>query len=101
MSETQSILYPAFQKYYSALKNLDKFRKHNDFFENISYLDNFFSEMRSVTFVLQKSIANTSFKELYEQKCAEYFATELSRWFNEKRVEVQHKNPFALEKRFL
>ena len=52
-----SLLYPAMQKFYSALNSLDKFGKEKNFFENISSLDTFFSEYRNITFVLQKSLA--------------------------------------------
>lgn len=38
------LLYPAYQKFYSAISCLERFRKEQDFFENISCLDTFFSE---------------------------------------------------------
>lgn len=50
------LLYPAYQKFYSAISCLERFRKEQDFFENISCLDTFFSEYRSITLVMQKSL---------------------------------------------
>ena len=38
------LLYPAYQKFYSAISCLERFRKEQDFFENISCLDTFFSD---------------------------------------------------------
>lgn len=91
-----NIMYGAFQKYYSALLNLRRFDKENDFFNNISCLDNFFSEFRSITFVLQKSIAHTKYKSLYEK----YRQTYLSdcKWFVEKRNQTIKEEPFPLVK---
>lgn len=37
-----SILYTAYQKFYSALSALEQFDKEKDFFDNISNLDKFF-----------------------------------------------------------
>ena len=91
-----SIMFGAFQKYYSALLNLRKFDKEKDFFNNISCLDNFFSEFRSITFVLQKSIAHTKYEGLYEK----YRQTYLSdcKWFVEKRNQTIKEEPFPLIK---
>lgn len=91
-----SIMYGAFQKYYSALVNLRNFDKENDFFNNISCLDNFFSEFRSITFVLQKSIAHTKYKSLYET----YRDKNLSdcNWFIKKRNQTIKEEPFPLIK---
>lgn len=47
------LMYPAYQKYYSAICNLKRFGIEKNFFDNISSLDNFFSEYRSVTMVMQ------------------------------------------------
>ena len=60
-------LFPALQKYYSALNSLERFNKEANFFDNISALDSFFSEYRNVRFVLQKSIAHTDYKTIYEK----------------------------------
>lgn len=35
-------LFPALQKYYSALNSLERFNKEANFFDNISALDSFF-----------------------------------------------------------
>lgn len=41
---TNGLLYSAYHKLYSALNSLEKFEKGTSFFDNISHLDNFFSE---------------------------------------------------------
>lgn len=97
----RGLLYPALHKFYSALNSLEKFGKGNDFFDNISYLDNFFSEYRNITFVLQKSIAHTEYEEVYEKNRDKYLVNETGKWFIEKRNEVLKQHPFNLEKRVL
>ena len=92
-----SLLYPAMQKLYSALNNLEKFSKENNFFENISSLDTFFSEFRNITFVLQKSLAHTDFIDDYNELRDEYLSE--CRWFVEKRNETTKQQPFQLVKK--
>ncbi|WP_165045563.1 hypothetical protein [Dysgonomonas sp. ZJ709] len=94
----KGLLYPAMHKFYSALNSLEQFGKGKNFFDNISYLDNFFSEYRNVTFVLQKSLAHTEYKEIYEEYRAKYLINETCKWFLEKRNEVLKQQPFDLEK---
>ena len=53
------LLYSAYQKFYSALINFDRFDKEGDFFSNISCLDAFFSEYRNITFAMQASLKHT------------------------------------------
>lgn len=65
MNNSRGLLYPAMHKFYSALSSLEKFEKGSNFFDNISYLDNFFSEYRNITFVLQKSLSNTILMSTY------------------------------------
>lgn len=99
MSESsRGLLYPAMHKFYSALNSLEQFGKGKNFFDNISYLDNFFSEYRNITFVLQKSLAHTEFKEIYEKNRERYLVNETCKWFLEKRNEVLKQQPFDLEK---
>ena len=93
---TESIMYGPFQKFYSALLNLEKFNKESDFFNNISCLDNFFSEFRNITFVLQKSIVHTEYKSLYEKYREKYLSD--SKWFVEKRNQTVKEEPFPLIK---
>ena len=59
------ILYPAYQKLYSALHNLDQFNTEKSFFDNIASLDNFFSEFRNVTFVIQYKMKTEYQKKIY------------------------------------
>ena len=44
------LLYPAYQKFYSALSCLERFEKEQNFFDNISSLDNFFAELLLLRF---------------------------------------------------
>lgn len=97
----ESLLYPAMHKFYSALNSLEQFEKGKNFFDNISHLDNFFSEYRNITFVLQKSLAHTEFKEIYEQNREKYLVNETCKWFIDKRNEILKQHPFNLEKRII
>lgn len=72
------LLYPAYQKFYSAISCLERFGKENDFFSNIANLDTFFSEYRSITLVMQKSLAHTSHIEFYKEASTGYFDS----WLN-------------------
>lgn len=101
MNNSRGLLYPALHKFYSALNSLEKFEKGTNFFDNISYLDNFFSEYRNVTFVLQKSLANTLFMPTYEKLRNQYLVNDVGKWFIEKRNEVLKQQPFNLEKRIV
>ena len=96
---TKGLLYPAMHKFYSALNSLEQFQKGNNFFDNISCLDNFFSEYRNITFVLQKSLAHTEYENIYEEYREKYLLNETCKWFVEKRNEVLKQHPFNLEKR--
>ena len=84
------LLYPAYQKFYSALKNLQRFDKENNFFDNVSSLDSFFSEYRSITLVLQKSLAHTPYIERYKVLAKEKFSDS---WMNDQRVKTVHIHP--------
>lgn len=95
----KGLLYPAMHKLYSALQNLEKFNKCNDFFDNISYLDSFFSEYRNITFVLQKSVKKTEFEDIYFANRDKYLSGEISKWFIDERNKVLKEHPFKLEKR--
>lgn len=95
----RGVLYPALHKFYSALQCLEKFEKGNDLFDNIAHLDSFFSEYRNVTFVLQKSLSHTVYKELYEKKRDKFLMNETGRWFINKRNKITKEHPFELEKK--
>lgn len=101
MNNSRGLLYPALHKFYNALSSLEKFEKGTNFFDNISYLDNFFSEYRNVTFVLQKSLANTQFMSTYEELRNRHLVNNVGKWFVEKRNEVLKQQPFNLEKRIV
>ncbi len=98
MGVNHNLLVPAAQKLYSALKGLDSFSKHNDFFDNISSLDTFLSEYRNVTFVIQKSLAHTGLLPVYEEIRDNYLTKDWSKWFTDKRNEVIKEHPFPLQK---
>lgn len=98
MAANDNILVPAAQKLYSALSSLERFSKHNDFFDNISSLDSFLSEYRNITFVIQKSLAHTDLLSVYEEIRNEFLSGDLGKWFVEKRNEVLKEHPFKLQK---
>ena len=89
------LLYPAYQKYYSALRNLDRFDKEADFFDNITCLDGFFSEYHNVTFVIQSQLKHTEHFGLYELARRTHLK---DHWFAEKRNETIKQAPFQLVK---
>lgn len=89
------LLYPAYQKLYSALSSLERFRKESDFYDNISCLDTFFTEYRNVTFVIQSQLKHTEFFEEYKKNRDRYLT---DHWFVEKRNETTKQQPFRLQK---
>lgn len=90
------LLLSAYQRFYSALNNLDKINKENNFFDNISCLDTFFSEFRNITFVMQKSLAHTEYISAYARNRDRYLADSI--WFVRKRNETTKEQPFQLIK---
>lgn len=101
MKNSRGLLYPALHKFYSALSSLEKFEKGSNFFDNISHLDNFFSEYRNITFVLQKSLAKTEFRSVYEKLRDKYLINDVGKWFLGKRNSIVKEQPFDLEKRIV
>jgi len=93
----KSLMYPAMQKFYSALSSLDKFNKEGNFFKNISSLDTFFSEFRTITLVLQKSLKHTEYWPIYGKNQKLYLGEDC-KWFIEKRNEITKEQPFQLTK---
>lgn len=89
------LLFPAYQKFYSALSNLERFDKESNFFDNISAIDNFFNEYRNITFSIQKSLKQTPFFSAYEKNRDLYLT---DHWFVEKRNETIKQKPFDLIK---
>lgn len=101
MKNSRGLLYPALHKFYSALSSLEKFEKGSNFFDNISHLDNFFSEYRNITFVLQKSLAKTEFGSVYEKLRDKYLINDVGKWFLGIRNSIIKEQPFELEKRIV
>lgn len=89
------LLYPAYQKFYSALSSLERFDKETNFFDNISAIDSFFTEYRNITFVMQSSLKHTDFFDAYERNRDKYLT---DHWFVEKRNETVKQKPFDLFK---
>lgn len=89
------LLFPAYQKLYSALSHLERFDKESNFFDNISAIDNFFNEYRNITFVMQESLRHTEHFGAYE-KNRDQFLTD--HWFVKKRNETIKQKPFELIK---
>ena len=95
------LLLPAYQKLYSALQSIERFNKGQDLFDNIACIDNFISEFRNVTFVLQKSLAHTDYMPTYERLREQYLKNPQCSWLVNKRNEVLKENPFSLEKQLI
>lgn len=92
----KGLLYPAYQKFYSALSSLERFSKEANFFDNISCLDTFFSEYRNVTFVIQSQLKHTDYYNEYEKNRDKYLT---DHWFVDKRNETAKEQPFRMYKR--
>ncbi len=90
------LLYPAYQKMYSALSFFNRFKTEANFFDNISSLDSFFSEYRNITFVIQSQLKHTEFNSVYERNREKYLT---DHWFVEKRNETCKQHPFQLVKK--
>lgn len=95
------LLLSAYQKLYSALQSLERFNKGQDLFDNIACIDNFLSEFRNVTFVLQKSLARTEYMPTYERLREQYLKNPQCSWLVNKRNEVLKEKPFSLEKQLI
>lgn len=87
-------MYPAYQKFYASICSLMRFNKEKDFFDNIASMDNFFSEYRSTTLVMQKSLSKTPYEEIYKQKSEGIW----DKFFNDQRVKTIHQHPFEFTK---
>lgn len=98
MKEDNCLLCTSYQKFYSALKNINSFNSSKEFIDMVSCLDIFFSEFRNITFVLQKSISKTKYQKDYEYLRDKYLMSEKMSWFIEKRNETVKQKPIELEK---
>lgn len=96
--QDKCLLYPILQKYYNSLKNLSELNTQQDLFENITKVDAFFSEFRSITFVMQKVFSTPELKEYYKKLRDRYLINDSMKWFNDNRISVVHSSPFHLEK---
>lgn len=94
-----SCMCSVYQKYYNSLLQLDKVNIKNNLFENITYLDSFFSEFRNITFMIQSNCRNQEAKEIYSELRQKYLLNSKMKWFIEKRDEIIHQNPIDLKKR--
>lgn len=95
------ILYATLQKYYSALNQLDKFGNNNNFFDDVSCLDAFFSEFRNVTFVLQKNLVTEENRAIYTELRSSLLTGETLKWFIDNRNSTIKENPFPLQKELI
>ena len=96
--DNHSIIFPALQKYYSALKSFDDFGCRGNFFDDVSHLDTFFSEFRNITFVVQKELKTKGNKDKYIELRDEYLSGETMKWFVETRNKTTKEKPFPLKK---
>lgn len=97
MSE-ECLMYPAIQKFYNALNIINQIDSKKYIFETIPQIDSFFSEMRNITFVMQKSFNTPELDIVYEREIDKFLNSEVMKWFNGIRIETTHKHPFKLEK---
>ena len=88
------LLYPAYQKFYSAISSLKRFDKEKSFFDNIASLDTFFSEYRSITLVMQESLAHTPYLDTYQRVSKGIWDP----FFNTQRVKTIHIHPMEFTK---
>lgn len=96
-----SIRASALQKYYSALKSLDAFGQEEDFFDDVSNLDKFFSEFRNITFVIQKGLESKENKEVYQKLRADFLTGDILKWFVDTRNVTTKEHPFDLKKELI
>lgn len=99
--DIMDLLLSAYQKLYFALHSLERFNKGQDLFDNIACIDNFLSEFRNVTFVLQKSLAHTDYMPTYERLREQHLKNQQCAWLVNKRNEVLKEKPFSLEKQLI
>ena len=97
MSE-ECLIYPAIQKFYNALNIVNQIDSKKYIFETIPQIDSFFSEMRNITFVMQKSFNTPELKIVYERERDKFFKNEVMKWFKDIRNETTKEHPFKLEK---
>ena len=92
-------MFPALQKFYNALKQMERFSLENSFFDNIGCIDTFLTEYRSTTFVLQKSLGRKD-HPIYTKNLEEYLCKDeiVSDWLKNNRNIVDHESPFRLKK---
>ncbi|WP_312060872.1 hypothetical protein [Anaerotignum sp.] len=97
--DNHRIIFPALQKYYSALKSLDNFGCcGGNFFDDVSHLDTFFSEFRNITFVVQKELKTKENKDKYIELRNKYLSGETMKWFVDTRNKTTKERPFPLKK---
>lgn len=97
-THSDNILRPALLKCYNAFESLRKLSVDNSFYDNISNLDNFLIEYRSITFAIQKSLGGEN-NPIYQKNLNKYLKGEIGKWLVQKRNMVDHEYPFDLGKR--
>ena len=92
-------LYPALQKFYTALKSIQRFSKESNFIDNIGCIDVFLSEYRSITLVLQTTLGSANDSVYLNNRDSLLLKDkDVAKWFNDGRVQVVHQHPFKLKK---
>lgn len=90
-------MFGAYQKLYSALNSLSNISKDNDFIDNISAIDVFLSELRNVTFVIQKNYNDAKSKEVYNKLNEKYLKNDsIMKSLVDFRNETTKEHPFDL-----
>lgn len=92
------VLRPAVMKCYNAFMCLEKFSTDSSFIDNVSNLDNFLIEFRSITFVLQKSLGGNK-DPIYCKNRDKFLKSNTAcEKITDDRNIVNHEHPFDLGK---
>ena len=92
-----SVLF-AYQKFYSAIKNITDVNNNTSFLNMISHFDSFFSEMRSITFAIQKNIGPEKLHIYKELRDKYLIGDEDFSWLVDMRDRTIHEGPLQIEK---
>lgn len=86
-----------YQKFYSCINLLSKVTTDEEFIDNISYIDAFLNEFRSITLVIQKQFDDTESQKKYLELRDEFIKPDLKlKKLVDLRNESTHEEPFDL-----
>ena len=86
-----------YQKFYSAINSLSNISTNNDFIDNISAIDVFLSELRNITFIIQKKYNDKKSREIYNKLNEKYLKNDsIMKSLVDFRNETTKEHPFDL-----